>query len=82
MRKLESLESFTDPEHLYNLLTFQKTFPKFLICIKNVVGASLKVCDDGDTVVMLNGKEVEGTKAKRFHTQDQLNDMLEIAGLA
>lgn len=79
--KLEILESFTEPEHLYNLLTFTRNFYEFLNTVKNVKGASFKVLVNGETIVTLNGKPVIGTKSDRFLQPDNLQALLNFSGL-
>lgn len=80
-RRIDELESFDDPVFVYNILALQETFDMFLITIRAIKGVELKVLHDMDTVVTLNGKEVEGTRAKRFHTPEQLQELLNLLQL-
>lgn len=80
-RRIDQLESFNRPDYVYNLLAQQETFDKFLITIRAIKDVQLKVHDDMTTSVTLKGKEIEGTRAKRFHTPDQLKELLNLLEL-
>ncbi|MFS4469126.1 hypothetical protein [Maribacter sp. 2210JD10-5] len=79
--KIDELESFFDPQHLYNFLTLQDEFFDFLKAIKAIRGASLEVLDNGYSAVFLNGQEVPETRAYRFKDSVEINELLKFAGL-
>ena len=81
IRKLEKLESFENGDQLYTYFTFQKDFKGFLTAVKNVIGASIVVHENGDTSVMFNGKLVEGTRSDRFNEPENLLELIQMANL-
>lgn len=80
-RRIDELESFDEPVFVYNILAQQETFDMFLITIRAIKNVELKVLPNMDTVVTLNGEEVKGTRTKRFHTQEQLQELLNLLEL-
>jgi hypothetical protein len=81
MRKINELESFEKPQHVINLLSYQKSFETFIATIKNIIGASLYVHRDGETSIAFRGKVIDGTKKKRFDNPEELDLLLRMAGL-
>lgn len=81
IRKIEQLESFENCTQVINLLSFQQSFSKFLLTIKNIIGASLHVHSDCTTSIAFKGKPIEGTRKMRFNTPEELNELIKMAGL-
>ncbi|HDZ14371.1 hypothetical protein LCGC14_1064270 [marine sediment metagenome] len=79
--KPENLESVKRERHLIKLLSMQKNFYKFLECIKRTIGASLVVTDEGQTGIALHGKIIQGYTSNRFSDKDNLQALINFAGL-
>ena len=80
-RPIDKLESFENGEQVLNLLSFQSNLKRFLLTIKNVIGASIIVHPDGETSIAFNGKPIDGTKKRRFQDSSELNQLLKMAEL-
>ncbi len=75
------LKSFKKTNHVYTLLTYTQSFPKFLKCISSIDGASLQIDNNLETFVEFRGKEVEDTRKMRFQNQFELIELLKLANL-